>query len=238
MKNLEDETEPVHESTETFMQLSCFLATETRYLQSGILNSLTEEVEKNSEKLSRNCKYQKETKISRLPANLIIQMVRFFYKEREQVNAKILKDVKFPAILDVFDFCTPELQQKLLPQREAHKLYDDKMMERKRMQKLEGTKDEDEVEHKNFLPTSFEDDPGSNNSGFYELKAIITHKGRASNSGHYIAWVRVKGKTWACCDDDTVHSVAEEDVLKLSGGGDSHLAYILIYGARPTPVVD
>lgn len=104
--------------------MSCFLSTETRYLHSGILNSLTEEVEKNSEKLGRNCKYQKETRISRLPANLVIQMVRFFYKEKEQINAKILKDVKFPAILDVFDFCTPELQQKLKPQREAHKVRD------------------------------------------------------------------------------------------------------------------
>ena len=33
-------------------------------------------------------------------------------------------------------------------------------------------------------------DPGSNNSGFYELQAVLTHKGRSSSSGHYVAWVR------------------------------------------------
>lgn len=60
-------------------------------------------------------------------------------------------------------------------------------MEKKRLAKLEDS-DAKEKEPTNFLPTSFDDDPGSNNSGFYELKAIITHKGRASNSGHYIAW--------------------------------------------------
>lgn len=46
-------------------------------MQSGILNAMTEEIEKHSEKAARNCKYQKKTRISRLPANLVIQMVRF-----------------------------------------------------------------------------------------------------------------------------------------------------------------
>ena len=33
-------------------------------------------------------------------------------------------------------------------------------------------------------------DVGSNNSGFYQLNAVLTHKGRSSSSGHYVAWVR------------------------------------------------
>ena len=36
-------------------------------------------------------------------------------------------------------------------------------------------------------------DVGSNNSGYYELQAVLTHKGRSSSSGHYVAWVRRKG---------------------------------------------
>uniref|UniRef100_A0A915ENE5 ubiquitinyl hydrolase 1 n=1 Tax=Ditylenchus dipsaci TaxID=166011 RepID=A0A915ENE5_9BILA len=68
-----------------------------------------------------------------------------------------------------------------------------------------------------------------------EVKGVITHKGRASNSGHYVAWVRVKGNRWAMGDDDEVHPVAEEDVLKLSGGSDWHCAYVLLYGPRPLP---
>ena len=33
-------------------------------------------------------------------------------------------------------------------------------------------------------------------------------------------------------DDDQVQPVAEEDVLKLSGGGDWHCAYVLLYGSK------
>ena len=33
-------------------------------------------------------------------------------------------------------------------------------------------------------------DPGCNNSGYYELLAVLTHQGRSSSSGHYVGWVR------------------------------------------------
>ncbi|KAG8251673.1 Ubiquitin carboxyl-terminal hydrolase 14 [Homalodisca vitripennis] len=68
-------------------------------------------------------------------------------------------------------------------------------------------------------PYWFEDDLGSNNSGFYTLQAVLTHKGRSSSSGHYVAWVRQKGDTWLKCDDDQVSPVTTEEILKLSGGG-------------------
>jgi len=79
---------------------------------------------------------------------------------------------------------------------------------------------------------SFQDDIGSNNSGFYELQAVLTHKGRSSSSGHYVGWIKHKGDTWLMCDDDNVTPVHYEDVLKLSGGGDWHTAYVLIYGPK------
>ena len=78
-------------------------------------------------------------------------------------------------------------------------------------------------------------DPGSNNSGFYELRAVLTHQGRSSSSGHYVAWVKGEGKQWLKFDDDVVSIVTEDDVLKLSGGGDWHMAYILVYGPRKLP---
>lgn len=62
-------------------------------------------------------------------------------------------------------------------------------------------------------------DDGSNNSGFYELQAVLTHKGRSSSSGHYVAWTRKKGDDWLMFDDDDVTMVKSEDILKLSGGG-------------------
>lgn len=58
-----------------------------------------------------------KSKISRLPAYLTVQFVRFYYKEKESINAKILKDVKFPMKFDAFELCTTELQDKLSPMR-------------------------------------------------------------------------------------------------------------------------
>merc|ERR1719454_169501 len=69
-------------------------------------------------------------------------------------------------------------------------------------------------------------------TGYYELQAVLTHKGRSSNSGHYVAWVKYKGDTWIECNDDDVNPIHVEDVLKLSGGGDWHTAYLLLYGPR------
>lgn len=87
-------------------------------------------------------------------------MVRFFYKEKESVNAKVLKvclqynwifffpinvdfkikvfnffffffkDVKFPLMLDVYELCTTELQEKMLPIRSKFKDIEDKKLEK------------------------------------------------------------------------------------------------------------
>ncbi|KAM3727487.1 Ubiquitin carboxyl-terminal hydrolase [Dirofilaria immitis] len=237
MKNLESDIEPISVTKETFLQLSCFLSQEVKYVQLGIKSKLTEEIMKKSAVLGRDAKYEKKTLIDRLPAYLSIQMVRFFYKEKDKVNAKILKDVKFPLILDLYDMCTPELQQELLPARGAFKEEEDKKIEIMRASKTSDgiavTTESDKSEKiKKAVPFSFNDDPGSNNSGYYELQGVITHKGRSSSSGHYVAWVRVKGNHWAMCDDDEVHPVSTEDILKLSGGGDWHCAYVLLYGPR------
>ncbi|CAI8046582.1 Ubiquitin carboxyl-terminal hydrolase 14, partial [Geodia barretti] len=75
-------------------------------------------------------------------------------------------------------------------------------------------------------------DVGSNNSGYYELAAVLTHKGRSSSSGHYVGWVALKNGEWAKLDDDKVTLVTEDQILKLSGGGDWHVAYILLYAPR------
>lgn len=75
-----------------------------------------------------------------------------------------------------------------------------------------------EVEKK-YAPYWFEDDLGSNNSGYYTLQAVLTHRGRSSSSGHYVGWVRQSGDKWIKCDDDNISPVTTEDILKLSGGG-------------------
>lgn len=188
-----------------------------KYLQSGLKLKLQEQITKHSQTLGRDAVYTKTCRISRLPAYLTVQFVRFFYKERGSTNAKILKDIKFTLSLDVFDLCTPELQDRLIPARNKFKEIDDaKVSESEKLKKNEPEKQQ---KPKHRHPYSFPEDVGSNNSGYYELKAVLTHKGRSSSSGHYIGWIRRKEDEWFKCDDDTVSMVTSDEILKLSGGG-------------------
>ncbi|UYV72716.1 USP14 [Cordylochernes scorpioides] len=182
----ENEEEMETSAKENFLQLSCFIAQDVRYLHSGLKSRVQETITKHSPSLSRDAQYLKTMKISRLPAYLTVQFVRFYFKEKESINAKILKDVKFPLMLDVFDLCSEELQQKLIPMRTKFKDYEDKKVE------------EDQKVNK-----------GSNNSGYYDLQAVLTHRGRSSSSGHYVAWIR-----------------------RTRTSRDWHCAYVLLYGPR------
>jgi ubiquitin carboxyl-terminal hydrolase 14 len=239
-----DEPETVH--GESFLQLNCFISQDVKYLQTGIKLRLEEKLTKHSPTLQRDASYTKMSKISRLPAYMCVQYVRFFYKEKDKVNAKILKDVKFQMTLDLFEVCTPDLQARLVPMREKLASVDNhRADEIKQMKKLSdslqtvGTDQTTNVQQTTSASTghyasySFEDDCGSNNSGLYELIAVLTHKGRSSNSGHYVGWAKnPKSSEWLMFDDDNVCKVDEDDILKLSGGGDHHTCYILLYGPK------
>jgi len=66
-------------------------------------------------------------------------------------------------------------------------------------------------------------------TGNFELAAVVTHKGRSADGGHYIGWVHQQGDTWAQFDDDIVTTIKTDDILSLRGGGDWHTAYLCIY---------
>ncbi|KAH8376986.1 hypothetical protein KR093_002549, partial [Drosophila rubida] len=226
--------EPATISSENFLQLSCFISMEVKYMQSGLKSKMKEQLVKNSESLGRDAHYTRTYLVSRLPAYLTVQFVRFQYKGKEGINAKVLKDIKFPIDFDAFELCTPELQQKLCPMRAKFKDVDDKKMEVESQinKTAKSVEAEEEFDESKFEKFSFDDDLGSNNSGFYSLKAVLTHKGRSSSSGHYVAWVRSSGDVWFKFDDDDVTSVTTDEILRLSGGGDWHCAYVLLYGPK------
>ncbi|KAK7582471.1 hypothetical protein V9T40_013916 [Parthenolecanium corni] len=226
--------EPVNKTSEDFLQLSCFISQDVKYMINGLKNKMQENITKNSSVLGRDAVFTKTAKISRLPAYLTIQFVRFFYKENNKVNAKILKDIKFPLDFDAYDLCSPELQEKMTPIRNKFKeLEEQQVADAMNVDKAK-SKPTDPKEEKAFKiePYSFPDDVGSNNSGYYELQAVLTHKGRSSSSGHYVAWVKHKENSWIKCDDSDVTPVSIEEILKLSGGGDWHCAYVLLYGPK------
>lgn len=71
-------------------------------LSDGIKIGLNEEVEKFSETLNRNSLWTKTYKIASLPKYLIVQKIRFVWREQdigtntEAGKAKILRSVAFP----------------------------------------------------------------------------------------------------------------------------------------------
>ncbi|KAI6690121.1 hypothetical protein NL676_026949 [Syzygium grande] len=73
-------------------------------------------------------------------------------------------------------------------------------------------------------------------TGIYDLVAVLTHKGRSADSGHYVAWVKQESGKWILFADDNPVPQREEDIAKLSGGGDWHMAYICMYKARVVPM--
>ena len=66
---------------------------------------------------------------------LLMMQLMLTNKSLFSVTLKIVyffqQDIKFPLSLDVYDLCTPELQKRLTPTREAFKIEEDKAVERK-----------------------------------------------------------------------------------------------------------
>ena len=73
--------------------------------------------------------------------------------------------------------------------------------------------------------------PCTSFAGQYELHSIVTHKGRSADSGHYIGWARQEPGSdyWWKYDDEVVTETTTEEVMKLKGGGDRDIAYLMFY---------
>ena len=69
-------------------------------------------------------------------------------------------------------------------------------------------------------------------AGKYELCGVLTHKGRSADSGHYVSWVKQSDNAWIQFDDDQLIPRNEDEIVTLSGGGDWHMAYLLLYRAQ------
>ncbi|KAJ5622575.1 Ubiquitin carboxyl-terminal hydrolase 7 [Penicillium herquei] len=99
-------------------------------------------------------------------------------------------------------------------------------------------------------------DSGTNQSGLYELRGVITHQGASADSGHYTAYVKKQARKaddaktgnkrrdddddnkWWWFNDDKVTEVEAEKIETLAGGGESHSALILLYRAIELPTLD
>lgn len=135
-------------SQDIFFKLDCHINKDINHLRDGILAGLVEKIERKSPKLDRDAIYTKKSRISRLPKYLTVHFVRFFWKREVQKKSKIMRKVTFPPELDVVEFCTESLKEKLVPVRdkvrEVRKDEEDVVRARKR-QKLAHKQEEDRL---------------------------------------------------------------------------------------------
>lgn len=167
-------------------------------------------------------------------------MVRFYYKADVQQKAKILRKVTFPATLDAHEFCSPELQRALAAPRAAAQEAADRAALAGKAAAADGLSAEEARAREDAEPAVAASGPSASAApltGRYELCGVLTHKGRSADSGHYVAWVKQDDGSWVLFDDDRVEVRKEEDVLALAGGGDWHMAYLLLYRAERAPAV-
>jgi ubiquitin carboxyl-terminal hydrolase 14 len=236
--NEENPEEPKVSKVDNFHKLSCHISKETNFLMEGLKEGLLEHVTKQSESLGREAKYLRTSKITRLPYYLTVQFVRFFWRQDKQLKAKIVRPVEFPLQLDIYDLCSDELKTALAPNRKILQEQEEKQAEAVKKQKTsaEGKEEKEEVKPQ-AMELSFNPEDFVNNTAQYELFAVLTHKGRMADAGHYVAWVKEAEDKWIKYDDDQVSYCNNEEIKKLSGkgGGDWHMAYMVVYRTRKVP---
>ena len=263
-------------------------STAVNYVGEGILLGLKGEIEKHSDIAGRDCQWTRTQRIQSLPPIVTVQFGRFYWKstpdsqDHAGVKCKIMKPVAFGDVLDMYDFCTPEIQKVLQAARQKALAAEEVAIQNKLQgavdadgdAKMDAANDnsnndgdvDDEEDMQKALAMSLEptvdaadDDQSSSNhivigpglpadfQGYYELFAVVTHKGRDADGGHYMAWVKsshqdqkqkkisdtdVDNEDWFVFDDDEVSPCKTEDVLKLKGGGDWHMSYLNFYRVK------
>ncbi|ERN15450.1 ubiquitin carboxyl-terminal hydrolase 6 [Amborella trichopoda] len=223
--------------TESVYALKCHISQEVNHLHEGLKHGLKSELEKVSPALGRSAVYLKESCINDLPRYLTVQFVRFFWKRESNQKAKILRKVDYPLELDVFDLCSESLKSKLQTPRQI--LRDEEGaklgLKKNESKDKEAQTPKTEVganENGQSSTGAALEEKEMHMTGIYDLVAVLTHKGRSADSGHYVAWVKQESGKWIEYDDENPIPQREEDITKLSGGGDWHMAYICMYKAR------
>mmetsp|Transcript_11570 Transcript_11570/g.23128 ORF Transcript_11570/g.23128 Transcript_11570/m.23128 type:complete len:492 (-) Transcript_11570:40-1515(-) len=229
-----DESDETMEIDETELLLKCNIDSTVNHLSEGLKLGLCNDREKTSAALGRLATFRGEASIVSLPPYLTVQMVRFFYKADIQQKAKILRKVVFPLILDLYDLCNDHLKEQLNGPRNAFKIAEDIQSGVSKKQKVS----ESPEDPHSSSPTTVDNTHAGALTGRYELIGVLTHKGRSADSGHYVSWTKKSDGQWVQFDDDRMLLRKDEEVLALSGGGDWHMAYLLLFKAQKVPKVE
>lgn len=253
-KCLEDANEEPRVDFEDSMKLSCHINSNVNFLIDGLKNGLKETVEKNSDALGRNAKYEITRKITKLPKYLTVHFVRFFWKRETGKKAKIMRKVQFPFQLDVMELVDENERERLISAREeigkVEKENNEEFRQLKKaklnsthelttrdlhVQQIEEMEKISEKYNGKFREVldKFQVKEGENGSSLYDLRGIIAHQGASADAGHYQAFIKdesdVSGERWYKFNDDIVTVVNKDKILALAGGSEGDSALILLY---------
>lgn len=257
LKCLECDEEPPSESVEAQRTLICHLGTQTdpiSHLHQGVQLSLKEHIEKNSTVLGRTAQYEKTSCLDSLPPYLIVQYARFGYKGANEwagtasAKVKLIRKCAFTKVFDLFDCASEELKTKLAKGRVKRQELDDAQLEKSRAALAEGKPqepgkdDEEDVDMEPAEDAEMKQQLEEYETGAYELIAIVSHKGRTADGGHYVGWAlnskgdgkKVKDDRWVQYDDEDVSIHNFKDLvgtgIDLQGGkADTQIAYLSFY---------
>ncbi|GAA5917178.1 hypothetical protein JCM8208_003999 [Rhodotorula glutinis] len=130
LKSAEAPEEEPTVSKEAFLELKCNISSQTNYMMQGLSESMEQDLEKTSPSLGRQAVYHEQTRISRLPSYLTVNMVRFYWRREIGKKTKIMRKVKFPFELDATELVTDDLKRKIVPVGEKLKECDKDRRER------------------------------------------------------------------------------------------------------------
>ncbi|XQJ29241.1 ubiquitin carboxyl-terminal hydrolase, putative [Leishmania guyanensis] len=224
---VDDPTDKGKESEVPFTMLSCNITGEVQTLEAGLEHAFDERFTAPCEALQKDAaQFTRVSKLSEAPEYVFVHLVRFSWRVDIQKKAKILKPITFPFILDTAIVSTEALKAAEKPARDILQERRDKELERRRRPRAERESSPADTPEQEKVPLILK-----NESGYYELCGVISHKGRSADGGHYVYWGR-KADAWLVYDDENVAAVSKEDVRRLRGAGEAHIAYVLLYRSR------
>jgi ubiquitin carboxyl-terminal hydrolase 14 len=128
LTNAETDSEPPVTQYEQTLNVMCHIEEKDpcSTLTVGLMNSTRGSVEKHSVLIGRNCVYNKTLRIANLPPYLAVKFVRFQYDPISQRKKKILRQVSYPANLDVTPIVTDQLRSVIEKKRRKISEQEDK----------------------------------------------------------------------------------------------------------------
>jgi len=239
-----DEEKTTNVSTASKMTCNIQIQADAKNIAKDVYTALeqtfVETIEKKSPTLDKEAKYQKKAQLNSLPYYLTLQFVRFFWKQTDDKGhkTKISRPLDFPYVLDLYKFCTPELQAKLLPNRKRpeEKKKDTTPTAMDTSSDTPASSSSSSSASSTSPATALSDGPYVNRTGQYELVAVLTHQGMSADGGHYVGWVRQSDDQddWLEFNDKKVEKRTYADIQKLTGFGGAqwHIAYMCLYKTK------